>query len=398
MPRHLKPFAFVPFALLLVSAPAWSVTVPPDSTSPPLAAINCIFGSGSLDNISDLTCPPTVCLQACNAPDNQAKTSFHIETITVGRRYVETTVYTDFTVAAASDGSSTQLDGTISYDVSWAGGWSLAGVFTGFNDVKSTMSLILFDQTAGGKVVAQTVVHSLDASSAGTLPEVPVDVGVGLDHGETVNSLAAKVIRGHDYRVGLKLRTEGKGALNAVINVDYMTGDWGLKWNELRVSIAPDFAEELAKLEKRVDQLEEELHHHTHTYLTGKGEGHNNTIASTSEAIIVDNGTPSDDESSVLPPESKDKKPLPAPSVLVTTAPNPFNPVATITYALPGQLSVTLRVYDARGRLVSTLVEGEEVPGEHKVTFDAANLASGVYYYRINAGPFTETRKITLLK
>jgi hypothetical protein len=392
-----KLLALAGLASLLVAAPAWSTVVPPDSTSPPLAAIDCLYASGSLDNLTDLTCPVTVCAQACDAPDNQAKTSFTMSNLTAGRRYVETTVYTDFTVEASSDGSATVLDGTISYDVAWSGGWTLTGILTGFNGVKTTMSLILWDETAGGKIVAQTVVHSMDVSSAGTLPETPVDVGVGWDHGGLTNSLAAKVVRGHAYRIGLKLRTEGTGLLNAFISADYLDGDWGLKWNELRVSVAPDLAEEIAKLKKRVDRLEYGLEHHTHTYLTGKGEGHNNTVASTSEAII-DNGPPSDDESRVLPPEPADKKPLPAPSVLVTSAPNPFNPVATITYALPSRLPVTLRVYDAQGRLVSTLVDSEEDGGEHRVLFDASELSSGVYYYRIDAGPFTETRKLTLLK
>jgi hypothetical protein len=395
-PRLLP--AFLALATIALTTPARAVTIPPDSTSEPLSAIGCFFASGSLDNISDLTCPPTNCLQDCNAGENQAKDELHITTVDVGRRYTESTVYTDFTVEAASDGAATALDGTISYDVAWSGGWTLAGILPGFNDVKSTMSLILWDQTAGGGIVAQAPVHSLDASSAGSLPELPVDVGVGWDHGEVTNSLASKVIRGHTYRIGLKVRIEGKGALNADIDIDYLTfADWGLKWNELRVAVGPDLAEEIARLEKRVDQLEEDLRHHTHTYLTGKGEGHNNTVASTSEAIIVDNGPPSDDESKVLPPET-DKKPLPAPSVLVTTAPNPFNPVATITYALPADMPVTLRVYDAQGRLVATLVDSDEAGGEHKATFNASGLASGVYYYRINAGAYSETRKITLLK
>lgn len=400
MPRPTKSFALHALALvlLLVAAPAWAtVVLPPDSTSAPLAAADCIFASGSLDNLTDLSCPVTVCAQACDAADNEGKTSFTMSNTTAGRRYVETTVYTDFTVEAASDGSATTLDGTVSYDVAWSGGWTLTGIFTGFNGVKTTMSLILWDLSAGDKVVAQTVVHSMDVSSAGTLPEVPVDVGVGWDHGGVTNSLAAKVVRGHAYRVGLKLRTEGSGLLNAFISADYMSGDWGLKWNELRVSIGPDLEEQIAQLTKRVDQLEYGLQHHTHTYLTGKGEGHNNTVATTSEAII-DNGPASEAESQVLPPESKDKKPLPAPSVLVTTAPNPFNPVATITYALPSQLPVSLRVYDAQGRLITTLVDSDQGPGEHKVIFDANGLASGVYYYRIDAGQFTETRKITLLK
>ena len=140
------------------------------------------------------------------------------------------------------------------------------------------------------------------------------------------------------------------------------------------------------------------MRHHTHTYLTGKGEGHNNTVATTSEAIFVDDGTPSDDESKILPPGPKGTKPLPAPSVLVTTSPNPFNPAATITYALPGPLRVTLCVYDVRGQFVTTLVDADETAGEHRVVFNAADLASGVYYYRINAGPFTETRKVTLIR
>lgn len=403
MVRLQKSFALLArslfvIVLLALALPAWAVTVPPDSTSPPLAAADCIFKSGALDNISDLGCPTGVCLQQCDAAGNKGKTWFNLASYTLGRRYVETTVYTDFTVEAASDGSATELDGTISYDVAWNGSWALVGLLTGFNGVHTTMSLLLYDQTAGGKVVTQTDVHTMDVSSAGTLPETPVDVGLKWDHGETTNSLTAKVIRGHTYRIGLKLRTEGTGLLNATITADYLDGDWGLWWNDLRVSVAPDLAEEIAQLKKRVDQLEQDLHHHTHTYLTGKGEGHNNTVASTSEAIIVDNGTPSDDESKVLPPESKDKKPLPAPSVLVTTAPNPFNPVAIITYALPGDLPVTLRVYDAQGRLVGTLVDSDQTAGEHKITFDAAGLASGVYYYRINAGRYTETRKITLLK
>ena len=388
----LKPFSpvtLVALALLAVATPAAAVTVPPDSTSPPLAAINCSFDSGAFDNLGDVTCLPSVCTSLCDASTNQAKIGLNLSSVTVGRRFVETTVYTDFTVAAAADGVARELDGTIAYDVEWAGGWYLAGILTGFNDVKSSVTLILWDRTASGKLVKQTEIHHLDVSAAGSLPEIPGEIGGGLDRGGTTNTLTAKVIRGHTYRVGLVLRAEGKGLLNATINLDYISGDRGARWTNLQVSIAPD-------LEEQIAQLREQLLHHTHTYLTGRGEGHNNTVASTSEAIIKDEGPPSDDESKVLPPDHG--KPLPAPSVLVTTAPNPFNPVATITYALPGRLPVTLRVYDAQGRLVSTLVDAEEAAGEHQVLFNAEGLASGAYFYRINAGPYSETRKITLLK
>lgn len=398
MARILRFLVLPCTALVFLAAPAWSITVPPDSTSPPLQAIDCLYDSGALDNIGDFSCPATVCTQACAASESKAKIGFNISSITVGRRFVETTVYTEFTVDAGTSGAGHELDGTISYDVEWAGGWYLAGLLAGFNDVQSSITLLVWDQSAGGAVVKQTELHHLDVNAAGALPEIGVDVGGSLDRGETTNSLTAKVIRGHTYRVGLKLRAQGKGALNATINLDYTTGGWGARWRELRVAIAPDFEERLEELEKRVTLLEEQLRHHTHTYLTGKGEGHNNTVATTSEAIIVDEGTPSDDESRVLPPEPPGTKALPAPSVLVTSAPNPFNPVATITYALPERLPVTLRVFDAQGRIVSTLVDTEEDGGEHRVRFDAANLSSGVYYYRINAGPFSETRKLTLLK
>ena len=79
--------------------------------------------------------------------------------------------------------------------------------------------------------------------------------------------------------------------------------------------------------------------------------------------------------------------------------PNPFNPSTTIAYSLPQEATVTLEVYDVIGRTVLTLVDKErEQAGQHKVTFDATTLSSGVYLYRITAGPFVETRKLVVLK
>ena len=97
------------------------------------------------------------------------------------------------------------------------------------------------------------------------------------------------------------------------------------------------------------------------------------------------------------PADSPDEEAAPR-FALRPSAPNPFNPVATISYELPTRLPVALRVYDAQGRLVSTLVNGERNAGEHSVVFDARGLASGIYYFRMDAGPFMATRKMTLLK
>ena len=82
--------------------------------------------------------------------------------------------------------------------------------------------------------------------------------------------------------------------------------------------------------------------------------------------------------------------------------PNPFNPVTTITFTIPGgaetRIGTSLRVYDMIGNEVAVLVNEEKGEGDYEVTFDAVGLSSGVYCYRLQAGRFTETRKLLLLK
>ncbi len=78
--------------------------------------------------------------------------------------------------------------------------------------------------------------------------------------------------------------------------------------------------------------------------------------------------------------------------------PNPFNPVTRITYDLPTPEHLQLDVFDMTGRHVATLVEGRQTEGTHTVLFDARNLASGVYLYRIQAGAFSGSRRMLLLK
>ena len=78
--------------------------------------------------------------------------------------------------------------------------------------------------------------------------------------------------------------------------------------------------------------------------------------------------------------------------------PNPFNPETTIEYHLPGQTRVTIKVFDLLGREVSTLVDGVKGPGYESVKFDAHGLASGLYFYRLQADDFTETRKLLYLR
>jgi hypothetical protein len=78
--------------------------------------------------------------------------------------------------------------------------------------------------------------------------------------------------------------------------------------------------------------------------------------------------------------------------------PNPFNPATTISYQLPVESFVTLKVFDVLGREVAMLVNSAQQPGSKSVYFNADNLVSGVYYYRLEAGDFTETKKLVLLR
>ncbi|MGA2667564.1 MAG: T9SS type A sorting domain-containing protein [Ignavibacteria bacterium] len=89
---------------------------------------------------------------------------------------------------------------------------------------------------------------------------------------------------------------------------------------------------------------------------------------------------------------------IPTTYALKQNYPNPFNPTTIITYQLPKAGNVKLVVYDLLGREVKTLVNEFKTAGSFDVTFDASTLASGVYFYRLESGSFTDTKKLTLIK
>ena len=78
--------------------------------------------------------------------------------------------------------------------------------------------------------------------------------------------------------------------------------------------------------------------------------------------------------------------------------PNPFNPTTNIKYDLPTSNLVTLKVYDVNGKKIETLVNENQNAGSYSVLFNAVNYPSGVYFYKLEAGSFSETRKMVLLK
>jgi len=78
--------------------------------------------------------------------------------------------------------------------------------------------------------------------------------------------------------------------------------------------------------------------------------------------------------------------------------PNPFNPTTVIKYSIPEVTNVKLKIYDMLGREIKTLVNQEQSAGVYKVEFNAAHLSSGVYFYRVEAGSFVDSKKLLLLK
>jgi flagellar hook assembly protein FlgD len=95
--------------------------------------------------------------------------------------------------------------------------------------------------------------------------------------------------------------------------------------------------------------------------------------------------------------------PVPDATFLAQNFPNPFNPSTTIEFGLKEGGHVSLRIYDAAGRLVRSLIDESRPAGRYSVDWDGKDriggrAASGVYFYRLMAGSFLETRKMVLLR
>jgi hypothetical protein len=391
------------FALMIAGSASATIDIAP-GTSATLAPEACAEASGYKLPLDPTwgNCP-LGCWTSCDLSAPSALAWLDVDRV-VGSKYATSTIYGQFTVTDPS-GLGTEVDGTIQYDLSWAGLWTIAGFFTGYNEARAEISVYLYDVTNGSKLIKKTEPPVHTQTPDGFIGIDLIDAGAGLDEGSTSNSFSTKLIRGHTYRVTLSLYVTAKGLANAYINLEYRYGGHGLFWNKFVVSVSPDIIEEIALLKERVDSLEAEvarlrygLEHHTHTYLTGKGEGHNNTEAQTSFALIMEEVDISDSVGVLLDIGEPDKEPLPTRSVVLTNYPNPFNPSTTILYSLPEAAETKIMVYNNLGQVVATLVNSFQTAGEHRIELDASLLASGVYYYRLVSGPFAETRKLVLLK
>jgi hypothetical protein len=93
-----------------------------------------------------------------------------------------------------------------------------------------------------------------------------------------------------------------------------------------------------------------------------------------------------------------DEKKLPNSFELFQNYPNPFNPTTSIKYSVPSLQFTIIKVYDVLGNEVATLVNEQKSSGEYEVEFDASNLSSGIYFYRLNTGSFSSIKKMIYLK
>ena len=114
-----------------------------------------------------------------------------------------------------------------------------------------------------------------------------------------------------------------------------------------------------------------------------------NLIASSNQSFsIIDSITSVNEDLDIIPNEF----------ALFQNYPNPFNPSTTIQYQIPSEQFVSIKVYNSLGQQVSSLVNKIMPVGEHTVHFDAIKKSSGVYLYKIEAGMYSETKKMLLLK
>ena len=94
----------------------------------------------------------------------------------------------------------------------------------------------------------------------------------------------------------------------------------------------------------------------------------------------------------------EDKEKFPAGFKLYQNYPNPFNPETKIQYSVDRRQFISLKIYNILGKDVASLVNEEKSAGVYDVKFYSANLPSGIYFYQLKAGEFSETKKMILLK
>ncbi len=137
-------------------------------------------------------------------------------------------------------------------------------------------------------------------------------------------------------------------------------------------------------------------------YIVGRGTDALNSITVARETVQYVHEEYGRNFSTIVGVKEEEKEKMPSLFTLYQNYPNPFNPSTTIKLNIAngvGQSShTTLKIYDVLGREIETLLNQELAPGVYELEFNASNLPSGVYFYRLNAGEFSESKKMILMK
>ncbi|MGE5175029.1 MAG: T9SS type A sorting domain-containing protein [Hyphomicrobiales bacterium] len=375
--------AFAALVALSLAAASPAVTLDPDRLGPPLHGTGCFEGGNC-----------AICVSSCDEADqNTANASVFTTALPSLHPFLHTAyshVYTDFSVSPPAKGDGDWITATVYYDVEWKGLWILIGVLTGLNQASMTVDLALQDLADPSKIIFVRPVHETNPNGVGI--DV-ADVGGWTDHDRAQGSFTTQLRRGHTYRITYRLDLRTLSFGNAYYALDYKTGGYGAWWNELRVALGPDPHELVADLGARVDTLEYRLEHHGHEYLTGRGVGQNNTVATTGAVVFFDDAGDSTGATNAV---TENAEASPFSVILRSNYPNPARRSTTFAFTLSAPAQVTIRLFNAQGQLVSTLVDQWLEAGEQRIPFDVRSIAAGVYFYRLTAGTFTESRRLVV--
>jgi hypothetical protein len=123
--------------------------------------------------------------------------------------------------------------------------------------------------------------------------------------------------------------------------------------------------------------------------IAGQSQNPNQLVLSGFWDYLILKPTPVDDNRNLSMPDK---------FLLHQNYPNPFNPATTIIYTIPKASFVIIKVFDLLGREVGVLVNEQKAAGNYRVQFNPSNLTSGIYFYRMQAGDFVQTKKLVLIK
>ena len=322
-------------------------------------------------------------------------------------------LYYDFTISETPETHNNTVGALISYSIFWNGFQEMIALVGSNSWVNIEMHLK--DLTAT-QLICSDIIHDLDLKTASIKV---VNIGLDYNDSDTKNDVVPAILkRGHTYRLNVKLTCTLFATLTPLhvrSMCDFMDGILGLgdgrvELSNIFVKVGLDEEETLQKLikldslESRIDSLEYKLNHHYHIYLTGRGIGQNNTEANTTLSIFEEGNSASSPpiyneipEQNILK-ENIENKSSPDKFSLGQNYPNPFNPSTKITFAIPKQELVTIKVFDILGRQVKILMNEIKSPGYYEINFEAGRYPSGTYVYEIRAGDFVETKKMILLK